>query len=268
MGVGRIGWMASAAIVAGLLGCAEKDEKRVQGRTVSSSTAPGTSLVVALRRTLLVEQATGVGIARAELLLHTPRIADGALAAHLRLPDGGEVELVAGGGLSIADGGAGPDEGGLAWSATGLEELLLEGVARAGGYTVVVDLAPGPEGDRHPTATLVAGPLPALPHIVTPVDLSRAPAGDLAVGWSSGAARHDVVVRDAATGAELYAARDLLNVRSHVVPGGALAAAGERGARLRIEVLGVDAVATARVRTASGASVLVDVAGPSGQRAP
>lgn len=260
MGVGRSGvrfgaWVCAAAAAG--LGCAEKDDKRVQGRTVASSTAPGTSLVVALRRTLLVEQATGVGAARAELLLHTPRLADGALAAHARLPDGSEVELVPGGGLSVADGGAGADEEAFAWSSTGPEELLLEGRARAGGYTIVVDLAPGPDGDRHPTATLVAGPPPALPHIVAPVDLARAPAGDLTVAWSSGAARHDVVVRDAASGAEVYAARDLLGVRVHVVPAGALPAG-----RLRVEVLGVDAVASARVRTACGASVLVDVGGP------
>src|SRR5688572_24717383 len=114
-GVGRYGLVVCAAVAASL-GCAEKDEKRVQGRTVSSSTAPGTSLVVALRRTLLVEQATGVGAARAELQLHTPRVQDGALAGHLRLPDGSEVELVPGGGLSVADGGSRPDEGALAWS--------------------------------------------------------------------------------------------------------------------------------------------------------
>lgn len=260
MGVGRFGVRFGAIVCGALaagLGCAEKDEKRVQGRTVSASTAPGTSLVVALRRTLLVEQSTGVGAARAELLLHTPRIADGALAAHLRLPDEAEVELVPGGGLSVLDGGAGPDEGGFAWSITGDEGLLLEGHARAGGYTVVVELAPGPDGDRRPTTTVVAGPPPALPHIVSPLDLARVPAGDLTVTWSSGAARHDVVVRDAATGAEVYAARDLLNVRAHVVPGGALPAG-----RLRLEVLGVDAVAAARVRTACGASVLVDVGGP------
>lgn len=149
-----------------------------------------------------------------------------------------------------------PTRGALAWSTTGLEGLLLEGQARPGGYTVVVDLAPGPDGDRQPTATLVAGQLPALPHIVAPLDLAVVPAGDLLVTWSSGAARHDVVVRDAATGAERYAARDLLNVRSHLVPKDALGAG-----RLRLEVLGVDAAATARVRTASGASVLVDVGG-------
>lgn len=50
----------AAIAVAFLAACADKDEKRVAGRTTSASTAPTATYVAALRRTRVIEAATGL----------------------------------------------------------------------------------------------------------------------------------------------------------------------------------------------------------------
>lgn len=213
----------------GVAGCADKDEKRVAGRTASASTAATTTVAVSIMRSTVVEAGTGLATSTFDVRVDAPE----ALGVALRTPTNEELPLEA-------------SEGGFVLSLTGPATALIERFPR-GGYTAVVDLATG----RDATTTVLLRESPAAPTLLAPTDLSIVDPARLVVRWFGTAARHDVRVVDHASGEVLYLARDV-GEQHLALP------ALEGGRRLRLEVLAVDAPFGAPSRAAAGVAVVVD----------
>jgi hypothetical protein len=217
-------------IAVGAAGCADKDEKRVAGRTASASTAPTTTVAVSLMRSTVVEAGTGLATSTFVARIDAPE----ALGVALRTPTNEELPLEA------------SDGGGFVLSLTGPATAQDERFPR-GGYTAVVDLPSG----RDATTTVLLREPPAPPTLLAPTDLSIVDPARLVVRWFGTSTRHDVRVVDHASGEVLYLARDV-GEQHLALP------ALEGGRRLRLEVLAVDAPFGAPSRAAAGVAVVVD----------
>lgn len=223
--------VAAIAVALLLAACADKDEKRVAGRTVSASTAPVTTLVASVRRTRLVEAATGLRTFHLDAWVEAPD----ARAVALRTPTNEELPLE-----RLDDRFVLAVEG---------DEGALAARFPRGGYTWVLDVAAG----RDATSTVLLRDPPAAPTLLAPTDMSVVSVDALVVRWVGDEVRHDVRILDASSGEEVHTARDLTEP-SYLVPAGALAP----GRRYRVEVLAADAPWGAPTRAASGVAVLVD----------
>lgn len=216
-------------IAVGAAGCADKDEKRVAGRTASASTAPTTTVAVSIMRSTVVEAGTGLATSTFVARISAPE----ALGVALRTPTNEELPLEAA-------------EGDFVLSLTGPATALVERFPR-GGYTAVVDLPTG----RDATTTVLLREPPAPPTLLAPTDLSIVDPARLVARWFGSSTRHDVRIVDHASGEVLYLARDV-GEQHLALP------ALEGGRRLRLEVLAVDAPFGAPARTATGVAVVVD----------
>lgn len=214
-------------------GCGSDDDKQVAGRTASESAAPVTSWESSVRRTRVVDAATGTVSVRFEARIEVA----GASAAFLRTPTGEELALEAGDAAFevAAEGGA----------------ASVETRFPAGGYSFIVEQPAG----RDASGTILAGPFPSGPTLLAPTEGALLRADELTVRWAGIAPRHDVRVVDATSGDVVHERRDSFE-REDRVPAELLAGGG----RFRIEVLAVDAPAGARARSSAGVAIHVDVA--------
>lgn len=222
-------FLLMGCLAAGAAGCADKDEKRVAGRTASASTAPTTTVAMSIMRSAVVEAGTGLATSTFDVRIEAPE----ALAVALRTPTNEELPLEAA-------------EGGFVLSLTGPATALVERFPR-GGYTAIVDLPSG----RDATTTVLLREPPAAPTLLAPTDLSIVDPTRVVVRWFGTSARFDVRVVDHVSGAVVFVARDV-GEQHLALP------ALEGGRRLRLEVLAVDAPFGAPGRAAAGVAVLVD----------